>query len=97
MELTTRELWALIHGVILGGAFLLAFSGGLVGFYSLRPELVSGRGRPRADAPAQGGHRGDGGAGLAHRDQRESTSSVQVEVTVLRVRIRVLGSFGHCG
>lgn len=42
MELTTRELWALIHGVILGGAFLLAFSGGLVGFYSLRPELVSG-------------------------------------------------------
>ena len=41
MELTTREFWALIHGVILGGGFLLAFSGGLAGFYSLRPEYVT--------------------------------------------------------
>ena len=44
MDLTTREFWALIHGVILGGAFLLAFSGGLAGFYSLRPGLVTGEG-----------------------------------------------------
>lgn len=41
MDLTTREFWALIHGVLLGGAYLLAFSGGLAGFYSLRPELVT--------------------------------------------------------
>ena len=44
MELTSHEFWALIHGVILGGAFLLAFSGGLAGFYSLRPGLVTGEG-----------------------------------------------------
>jgi hypothetical protein len=41
MELTNREFWALVHGVVLGGAFLLAFSGGLAGFYSLRPEYVT--------------------------------------------------------
>jgi hypothetical protein len=44
MDLTTREFWALIHGVILGGGFLLAFSGGLAGFYSLRPEYVTAAG-----------------------------------------------------
>jgi hypothetical protein len=42
VELSNREFWALVHGVLLGGAFLLAFSGGLAGFYSLRPELVTG-------------------------------------------------------
>ena len=41
MELSTREFWALIHGIILGGAFLLAFAGGLAGLYSLKPELVT--------------------------------------------------------
>jgi hypothetical protein len=41
MDLTTREFWALVHGILLGGAFLLAFSGGLAGFYSLRAELVT--------------------------------------------------------
>jgi hypothetical protein len=44
MDLTTHEFWALVHGILLGGAFLLAFSGGLAGFYSLRPELVTERG-----------------------------------------------------
>ena len=41
MELTSRELWALIHGIVLGGAFLVAFAGGLAGFYSLRTEYVT--------------------------------------------------------
>jgi hypothetical protein len=41
MELTTREFWALIHGIVLGGLFLVAFSGGLAGLYSLRPALVT--------------------------------------------------------
>jgi hypothetical protein len=41
MDLTTRESWALIHGLILGGGFLLAFAGGLAGLYSLRPGLVT--------------------------------------------------------
>jgi hypothetical protein len=41
LDLTNREFWALVHGIALGGAFLLAFAGGLAGFYSLRPELVT--------------------------------------------------------
>ncbi len=41
MELTNRETWTLIHGLILGSLFLLAFAGGLAGLYSLRPELVT--------------------------------------------------------
>ena len=41
MELSTRELWALIHGLLLGGLFLVAFAGGLAGLYSLKPELVT--------------------------------------------------------
>jgi hypothetical protein len=44
MDLNTHEFWALVHGILLGGAFLLAFSGGLAGFYSLRPELLTERG-----------------------------------------------------
>ena len=44
MDLTTREFWALVHGLVLGGAFLMAFTGGLAGFYSLRPELVTPKG-----------------------------------------------------
>jgi hypothetical protein len=44
LDLTNREFWALVHGVLLGGAFLLAFTGGLAGFYSLRPELLTAQG-----------------------------------------------------
>jgi hypothetical protein len=44
MDLSTREFWALIHGLILGGGFLLAFAGGLAGLYSLRPGLVTDAG-----------------------------------------------------
>jgi len=41
MDLSTREFWALIHGLVLGGGFLLAFAGGMAGLYSLKPELVT--------------------------------------------------------
>jgi len=41
MSLTSREFWALVHGVGLGGLFLLAFAGGLAGLYSLRPEWIT--------------------------------------------------------
>jgi len=44
MDLTSREFWALVHGIALGGAFLVAFTGGLAGFYSLRPELLTSAG-----------------------------------------------------
>lgn len=44
MELTSRETWGVIHGLILGTVFLLAFTGGLAELWSLRPgwESVEG-------------------------------------------------------
>jgi hypothetical protein len=44
MSLTERELWTALHGMIFGAIFLLAFSGGLAGLYSLRPEWVTASG-----------------------------------------------------
>jgi hypothetical protein len=40
MEFTSRETWTLIHGLVLGTFFLLAFAGGLAGLWSLRTEYV---------------------------------------------------------
>jgi len=37
MELSSRETWTVIHGLVLGTLFLLAFAGGLAGLWSLRP------------------------------------------------------------
>jgi hypothetical protein len=44
MHLTNREWWTLVHGMILGSLFLLAFAGGLAGLYSLRPRLLTPEG-----------------------------------------------------
>ena len=44
MTLTNHEFWNVLHGMVLGGVFLLAFAGGFEALYSLRPEAVSGRG-----------------------------------------------------
>lgn len=41
MTLSEREFWTVMHGMILGTIFLLAFSGGLAGLWSLRPEWVT--------------------------------------------------------
>lgn len=41
MSITLREAWTVIHGMLFGAAFLLAFAGGLAGLYSLRPEWVT--------------------------------------------------------
>jgi hypothetical protein len=41
MELNTREAWTVIHGLVLGTLFLLAFAGGLAGLWSLRPGLIT--------------------------------------------------------
>ncbi len=41
MDLTNRETWAALHGMVLGAIFLLAFAGGLAGLWSLRPEWVT--------------------------------------------------------
>ncbi len=44
MCLSNREIWTVLHGMIFGGAFLLAFAGGLAGLYSLRSEWVTAAG-----------------------------------------------------
>jgi hypothetical protein len=44
MHLSYRETMTVIHGMVLGSAFLLAFGGGLAGLYSLRPALVTAQG-----------------------------------------------------
>lgn len=44
MSFTNREWWTLVHGMVFGAVFLLAFGGGLAGLYSLRPGLVTSQG-----------------------------------------------------
>jgi len=41
MEISIRKGWTVLHGMMFGAAFLLAFAGGLAGLYSLRPEWVT--------------------------------------------------------
>jgi hypothetical protein len=41
MSLTERELWTVVHGMVLGALFLLAFAGGLAGLYSLQPSYLT--------------------------------------------------------
>jgi hypothetical protein len=41
VSLTEREFWTVIHGMVLGAVFLLAFAGGLAGLWSLRPDWVT--------------------------------------------------------
>ncbi|MEX2556153.1 MAG: hypothetical protein WEB06_11020 [Actinomycetota bacterium] len=41
MSVTDREFWTVIHGMVLGTLFLLAFAGGIAGLWSLRPALVT--------------------------------------------------------
>ena len=50
MEITTRALWTLIHGMLFGGLYLLACSGALIELYRLTvsptsPEFTHGRDR----------------------------------------------------
>jgi hypothetical protein len=44
MELTDRESWALIHGMVFGALFLLAFGGGFAGLWSLREKFLTAEG-----------------------------------------------------
>ena len=41
MELTFRELWTVLHGMVFGAIYLIAFGGGIAGLYSLTPEWVT--------------------------------------------------------
>ncbi|KAB1148823.1 hypothetical protein F7R91_08685 [Streptomyces luteolifulvus] len=44
MSFTNREVWGLIHGMVLGAVFLLGFAGGLADLYGLRTALLTGTG-----------------------------------------------------
>ena len=44
MDLNSRETWTVVHGLVLGTLFLLAFGGGLAGLWSLRPGLGTAAG-----------------------------------------------------
>ncbi|MGA2231770.1 MAG: hypothetical protein ABSH22_12800 [Tepidisphaeraceae bacterium] len=48
MDMSSRELWTALHGMVLGAAFLLAFSGGLVGLLGLRAQWITPEGARRA-------------------------------------------------
>src|SRR4030042_2658501 len=41
MELTAREMWAVIHGLMLGSLFLLAYAGGLAELFNLGSEWAT--------------------------------------------------------
>jgi hypothetical protein len=41
MDLTDRETWTALHGMVFGALFLIAFAGGVAGLWSLRPEWVT--------------------------------------------------------
>lgn len=44
MHLSEKEFWVVLHGLILGSLFLLAFSGGIAGLWSLRPGFLTQEG-----------------------------------------------------
>lgn len=44
MSMTQRELWTVLHGMCLGGLFLLAFGGGLTELWSLQGQLLNAAG-----------------------------------------------------
>jgi len=48
MDMSSREIWTALHGMIFGAAVLLAFTGGWVGLWTLRPGWVSEHGTDRA-------------------------------------------------
>ena len=43
-QLTNREIWALVHGLVIGGPFLLGFTGALVALAGLRSDYMTAEG-----------------------------------------------------
>lgn len=44
MTMTDRELWTVLHGLLFGSLYLLAFAGGASGLWGLRPGLLTEEG-----------------------------------------------------
>jgi hypothetical protein len=47
MEMTSYEVWTVIHGMVFGFIFLLGFSGALYAVYAMKPEWVTAEGLTR--------------------------------------------------
>jgi hypothetical protein len=47
MQLTSKEFWTALHGIVFGAGFLLAFAGGWTGLWGLRREWVTEAGTRR--------------------------------------------------
>ncbi len=41
MEVSAKEGWTIVHGLVVGTVFMVAFAGGVAGLWSLREELVT--------------------------------------------------------
>jgi hypothetical protein len=48
MEMTVREIWTVVHGMVFGFIFLLGFSAALYAVYSLKAEWLTAEGLTRA-------------------------------------------------
>jgi len=48
MDLSAREIWTALHGMIFGAGFLLAFSGGLISLWDLRSGWLTREAAKRA-------------------------------------------------
>ena len=40
-DVTDREFWTVVHGLVLGTIFLLLFAGGIAGLWSFRPGFLT--------------------------------------------------------
>ncbi|MGE5610030.1 MAG: hypothetical protein ACM359_12315 [Bacillota bacterium] len=49
MSLSQRELWTVIHGMLLGAVFLLAYAGGLAELMGLRSDYETPRGMRKSE------------------------------------------------
>ena len=44
MEMSSRELWTVLHGMVFGAAYLLAFTGGFIAMWDFRSNWIVGEG-----------------------------------------------------
>lgn len=48
MNMSSRELWTALHGMVFGAGFLLAFTGGFITLWDLRVGSITGEGARRS-------------------------------------------------
>ena len=48
MDMSWREIWTALHGMVFGAVFLLAFTGGFVGLWDMRSGMLTAEGARRS-------------------------------------------------